>query len=101
MPSMVCKISLAQKQLSAIASWENSKKATLEAELKKNEEQLEKKKAEYGERMKNKLALVHKEAEEKRAVVQAKLGEGVLKVEEIAARYRATGTIPKKTVGYF
>ncbi|MCI66408.1 remorin family protein, partial [Trifolium medium] len=62
-------------------------------------EQLEKKKARYGEIMKNKIALVHKEAEEKRAVIEAKRGEEVLKVEEMAAKYRATGTTPKKTIG--
>ncbi|KAI6672339.1 hypothetical protein NL676_000245 [Syzygium grande] len=46
----------AQKKLSAIGSWENSKKASIEADLKKIEEKLEKKKAEYAETMKNKIA---------------------------------------------
>ncbi|KAG4937162.1 Remorin [Glycine max] len=92
---------IAQKHLSAIAAWENSKKAALEAELKKLEEQLEKKKAEYGEKMKNKVALVHKEAEEKRAMIEAKRGEEILQTEEMAAKYRATGTTPKKTIGCF
>ncbi|RDY09319.1 hypothetical protein CR513_06308, partial [Mucuna pruriens] len=91
----------AQKHLSAIAAWENSKKAALEAELKKIEEQLEKKKAEYGERKKNKMALLHKKAEEKRAMIEAKRGEEFVKTEEMAAKYRATGTTPKKTVGCF
>ncbi|KAM2197630.1 hypothetical protein ACFX1Q_001005 [Malus domestica] len=44
----------AHKKLSAIGLWENTKKATVEAELKKIEEQLGKKKAEYVEQMKNK-----------------------------------------------
>ncbi|KAL0403137.1 UNVERIFIED_CONTAM: Remorin [Sesamum radiatum] len=91
----------AQKKISAIAAWENSKKASLEAELKKIEEQLEKKKAEYIEKMKNKVALVHKAAEEKRAMVEAKRGEDLLKAEETAAKYRATGTGPKKLLGCF
>ena len=91
----------AQKHISHIAAWENSKKATLEAELKKIEEELEKKKAKYGEIMKNKIALIHKEAEEKRAAIEAKRGEVILKVEEMAAKYRATGTTPKKTIGCF
>ncbi|GAY42155.1 hypothetical protein CUMW_064630 [Citrus unshiu] len=91
----------AQKKLSAVAAWENSKKASLEAKLKKIEEQLERKKAEYAEKMKNKVALVHKEAEEKRAMVEARRGEDVLKAEEIAAKYRATGTTPKKLLGCF
>ncbi|KAL0400761.1 UNVERIFIED_CONTAM: Remorin [Sesamum latifolium] len=90
----------AQKKVSAIAAWENSKKASLEAELKKIE-QLEKKKAEYIEKMKNKVALLHKAAEEKRAMIEAKRGEDLLKAEEIAAKYRATGTAPKKLLGCF
>jgi len=65
------------------------------------QEQLEKKKAEYGEKMKNKIALVHKQAEEKRATVEAKRGEEILNAEESAAKYRATGTTPKKAFGCF
>ncbi|CAA0830801.1 Remorin family protein [Striga hermonthica] len=91
----------AQKKISAIGAWENSKKANLEAELKKIEEQLEKKKAEQIEKMKNKVALIHKQAEEKRAIVEAKRGEDLLKAEEVAAKYRATGTAPKKLLGCF
>ncbi|CAI9762411.1 unnamed protein product [Fraxinus pennsylvanica] len=90
-----------QKKISAIGAWENSKKASLEAELKKIEEQLENKKAEYVEKMKNKVALVHKAAEEKRAMIEAKRGEDLLKAEEMAAKYRATGTGPKKLLGCF
>ncbi|CAN0824816.1 Remorin 1.4 [Linum grandiflorum] len=91
----------AQKQLSAVAAWENSKKAAAEAKLKKIEEQLEKKKAGYAEKMKNQVAQIHKEAEEKRAMVEAKRGEEILKTEEMAAKYRATGHIPKKLLGCF
>ncbi|KAK6155721.1 hypothetical protein DH2020_009969 [Rehmannia glutinosa] len=91
----------AQRKASAIGVWENSKKAGLEAELKKMEEQLEKKKAEQIEKLKNKVALVHKAAEEKRAMIEAKRGEDLLKAEEIAAKYRATGTGPKKLLGCF
>ncbi|KZV46916.1 remorin 1 [Dorcoceras hygrometricum] len=91
----------AQKKLSAIGAWENSKKASLEAELKKIEEQLEKKKAEYVEKTKNKVVLLHKAAEEKRAIIEAKRGEDLLKADEIAAKYRATGTSPKKLLGFF
>ncbi|PPS03461.1 hypothetical protein GOBAR_AA17213 [Gossypium barbadense] len=89
------------KKLSSIEAWENSKKAALEAELKKIEEKLEKQKAEYVEKMKNKIALIHKEAEEKKAMVEAKRGEDLLKAEEIAAKYRATGTTPNKVLGCF
>ncbi|KAL2540148.1 Remorin family protein [Abeliophyllum distichum] len=91
----------AQKKISTIGAWENSKKAGLEAELKKIEEDLEKKKAEYVEKMKNKVALIHKAAEEKRAIIEAKRGEDLLKAEEMAAKYRATGSAPKKLLGCF
>lgn len=62
---------------------------------------MEKKKAEYAEKIKNKIATIHKEAEEKRAIIEAKKGEDVLKAEETAAKYRATGTAPKKLLGCF
>ncbi|XXG45285.1 hypothetical protein AAC387_Pa02g0407 [Persea americana] len=91
----------AHKKLSTIISWENTKKATVEAQLKTIEEKLEKKKAEYAEKMKNKIAIIHKEAEEKRAMVEAKRAEEMLKAEEMAAKYRATGLAPKKLFGCF
>ncbi|KAF8412276.1 hypothetical protein HHK36_000237 [Tetracentron sinense] len=91
----------AQNKLSAIGSWENSKKATVESQLKKIEEELEKKKARYVEKMKNKAALIHKAAEEKRAMVEAKRGEDLLKAEEMAAKYRATRNVPKKLLACF
>lgn len=62
---------------------------------------MERQKAEYVEKLKNKAALIHKEAEEKRALIEAKRGEDVLKAEEMAAKYRATGTGPKKLLGCF
>ncbi|PON43076.1 Remorin [Parasponia andersonii] len=91
----------AQKKLSTVSAWENSKKAALEAKLRKKEEELEKRKAEYGEKMKNKVAEIHRQAEEKRAVVEAIRGEETLKAEEWAAKYRATGKTPKKFLGFF
>jgi len=91
----------AQKKISSIGSWENSKKADIEAELKKIEEKLEKQKAQYIEKMQNKIAMIHKQAEEKRAMIEAQRGEELLKAEEMAAKYRATGTAPKKLYGCF
>ncbi|KAK1420187.1 hypothetical protein QVD17_21576 [Tagetes erecta] len=91
----------AQKELSAITAWENTKKADIEAKLKQIEEKYEKKKAEYAEKMKNKVGLVHQQAEEKRALVEAGRCEDRLKAEELAAKYRATGTVPKKLIGCF
>ncbi|KAK4740699.1 hypothetical protein SAY87_024287 [Trapa incisa] len=91
----------AHKKLSEVGAWENSKKSSIDAQLKKIEEKLEKKKAEYVEKMKNKIALIHKEAEEKRATIEAKRGEDLLKAEEMAAKYRAKGGPPKKLLGIF
>ncbi|KAL3814846.1 hypothetical protein ACJIZ3_016114 [Penstemon smallii] len=91
----------AQKKLSDVASWENTKKASYESELKKIEEQIEKKKANYAEKMRNKVALVHQQAQEKRAMVEANRGEDLLKIEESAAKHRATGHIPAKAFGCF
>jgi hypothetical protein len=51
--------------------------------------------------MKNKNATIHRQAEEKRAMVMAQRGEEVLKAEEVAAKYRATGIAPKKFLGCF
>ncbi|PWA72701.1 Remorin, C-terminal [Artemisia annua] len=89
----------AEQKICSIIAWENSKKADIEAELKKIEEALDKKKAKYVEKMKNKIALLHKTAEEKRANTEAKRGEDLLKAEETAAKCRATGAVPKK--GWF
>ncbi|KAL0428895.1 UNVERIFIED_CONTAM: Remorin [Sesamum radiatum] len=99
-----------EKRLSFIKAWEESEKTkvennmlSLETNIKLNsihlQEELEKKKAEYAEKMKNKVALVHKQAEEKRAMVEARRGEEILKAEEMAAKYRATGQTPKKAFG--
>ncbi|KAL5208626.1 hypothetical protein ABZP36_033061 [Zizania latifolia] len=91
----------ASKKLSAILSWENTKKAVIKTQLKKKEEELERKKAEYAEITKNKEAIIHKEAEEKRAMVLARRGEDMIKAEEMAAKYRATGVAPKKHLSCF
>ena len=65
------------------------------------QEDLEKKKAAYVEKLKNKMALIHKDAEERRASIEAQRGVDLLKAEETAAKYRATGTAPKKLLGCF
>ncbi|KAK1620933.1 hypothetical protein QYE76_026450 [Lolium multiflorum] len=86
----------AEHKMSSILSWENTKKASIEAKLRTREEKLEKKKAEYAEKMRNQMATIHKEAEEKRASVEAKRQEEVLRYQETAAKHRSTGTTPKK-----
>lgn len=84
------------KALTNIIAWENTKKSSTETKLRKAEEKLEKKKAERIEKMKNEIATIHKKAEEKKAMVEAKRGEEFLKAEEMAAKYRAEGHVPKK-----
>ncbi|KAJ7004029.1 hypothetical protein NC653_009039 [Populus alba x Populus x berolinensis] len=83
----------AHKKLSAIGSWETTKKVSVEAKIQKFEEKLERKKAEYAEKMKNRAAELHKTAEEKKAMIEAKKSEECLKVEETAAKFRATGSL--------
>ncbi|EPS59685.1 hypothetical protein M569_15119, partial [Genlisea aurea] len=89
----------AEKKLSEVNSWENSKRAALEGKLKTFDEELEKKKAGYAEKVKNKLAIIHKQAEEQRAEVLAKRGEEQLKADEAAAKFRAAGQIPPTGCG--
>lgn len=51
--------------------------------------------------MKNTEALVHKAAEEKRAMIEEDRGKDLLKVEEIAAKHRTSGSLPKKSFACF
>ena len=63
---------------------------------------LEKKKAEYAEKMRNQVAAIHKEAEEKRMSVEARRREAILKYEDMAAKHRSKGTTPAtKFLGLF
>ncbi|KAG6482163.1 hypothetical protein ZIOFF_058794 [Zingiber officinale] len=52
--------------------------------------------AEYAEKMKNKITMVHKAAKEKRAMTEAMCREELLKSEESAAKYHVTGQMPKQ-----
>jgi len=84
------------KSVSTITAWENTKKSSAETRMKRAEEKLEKQKAAYVEKMKNEIAIIHKQAEEKKAMADAKRGEDMLKAEESSAKYNATGQVPKK-----
>ncbi|KAL6181915.1 hypothetical protein ACLB2K_048563 [Fragaria x ananassa] len=53
----------AYKRMSAVGLWEENKKSSVEARLRKIEEKFERKKAEYVEKMKNKVAEIHKASE--------------------------------------
>ncbi|KAL1316698.1 hypothetical protein HN51_068859 [Arachis hypogaea] len=91
----------AYKKLSAVGLWESKKKASVEAQLKIIEENLERKKAEYAEKMKNKIADIHRSAEEKRAMVEAQKREEFIELEETAAKFRSSGRTPAKFFACF
>ncbi|KAJ7952339.1 Remorin [Quillaja saponaria] len=91
----------AYKKFSAVGSWENRRKASVDAELKQIEEKWERKKAEYEEKMKKKIAEIHQVAEEKKAMVEAKRREDFLKAEDKAAKFRASGYKPKRFFACF
>ncbi|XP_061373766.1 remorin 1.4-like [Gastrolobium bilobum] len=91
----------AYKMHSAVGMWENSKKASVEAKIKINEEKLERKKAEYVEKMQNKIAEIHRSAEEKRAIVEAQRGEEFVEVEETASKFRTHGYPSRKLLACF
>ncbi|WOL07377.1 remorin-like [Canna indica] len=82
------------KKITSVGAWEIAKMTEAEAEIKKKQEDLEKKKAEYAEELKKRIALIRKEAEEKRAQAEVKRGEDVIKAEKKAAKYRSTGLSP-------
>uniref|UniRef100_A0A0E0CTC5 Remorin C-terminal domain-containing protein n=1 Tax=Oryza meridionalis TaxID=40149 RepID=A0A0E0CTC5_9ORYZ len=65
------------------------------------QEKLERKKAEYAEKMRNQVAAIHKAAEEKRATVEATRHEEIIKYEEMAAKHRSKGTTPTKFLSCF
>ncbi|KAI4326979.1 hypothetical protein L6164_019488 [Bauhinia variegata] len=98
-----------EKRLALIKAWEesektkaeNSKKASTEAQLKRIEEKLEREKAEYVERMKNKMAVIHQSAEGKRAMVEAQRREQFLTVEETAEKFRSSGHYPRRFLSCF
>ncbi|KAL1828389.1 remorin-like isoform X2 [Daucus carota subsp. sativus] len=85
------------KKLYAVEAWENIRRACIEVELKQIEEHFEKKRAAYEEIMKNKMADIHRSAEEKRAAVVAKKEEDKLRLEAAAEKFRVTGNAPKVT----
>ncbi|KAK7399228.1 hypothetical protein VNO78_10407 [Psophocarpus tetragonolobus] len=91
----------AYKRHNAVVLWENSKKASAEAHLKRIEEKLDRNKAKCVEKMQNKVAEIHRTAEEKRAMIEAHKGEEFLEIEEKAARFRTRGYTPKKFLPCF
>ncbi|KAG2681228.1 hypothetical protein I3760_11G134500 [Carya illinoinensis] len=84
----------ASKKLSTLESWAHSKKAVVEAEIKKIQEK-------YGAELKNKIAEIERVKEEKRALVEASQKEEFIKLEQMAEKFRATGHKPKKLLRSF
>lgn len=62
---------------------------------------MERKKAEYVEKMRNKIAEIHQSAEERRAIVEAQKREEFLEVEDTAAKFRSRGVTPRKFFACF
>ncbi|MED6195546.1 hypothetical protein PIB30_038877 [Stylosanthes scabra] len=91
----------AYKMQFAVGLWEDSKKASVEAKLKKNAEKLERKKAEYFEKMQNEIAEIHRMAEERRARHEARRGKELIKIEDTAENFRARGYSPKNILSWF
>ncbi|CAI8619396.1 unnamed protein product [Vicia faba] len=91
----------AYKMQSAVDLWEDNKKSSTEAKFKGIEVKLDQKKSEYVEDMQNKIAEIHKSAEEKKAMIEAQKGEEILKVEETAAKFRTRGYEPRRLLGCF
>lgn len=84
------------KRLAKLEAWEVGKKARAEACLRTSEEKLENERAACIEKARNKIALVQRIAEEKRALAEAHHGRQVLKAEEVAAKCRASGARPRR-----
>ncbi|XP_048131523.1 remorin 1.4-like [Rhodamnia argentea] len=91
----------AYKKLAITGSWENTQIASVEARIKEIEEEIEKKKAEQAEKIRSRLVEIHKETDEKKATMEAKRGEDIIKVQEAAAKFPATGYVPRKLLGCF
>lgn len=62
---------------------------------------MDRKKAGYVEIMQNKIAEIHRSAEEKKALIEAQKGEEFLKVEETGAKFRTRGYVPRKLLSCF
>eukprot|EP00249_Psilotum_nudum_P002117 c14998_g1_i1 orf=284-691(-) len=84
------------KAVVKITAWENTRNATAETVLKKDEEKLERRRAVYLEKMKNMIAEVHRQAEEMRAAAKAMKAQELLRIEDVAAKFRSEGYMPNR-----
>ncbi|KAG6524426.1 uncharacterized protein LOC122045991 [Zingiber officinale] len=79
-----------------IVAWENHQKATIEAETRKVEVEVERLRASAYERLMNQLAAVRHKAEDKRAAAEAKRNQEAAKTAQQADYIRRTGRIPSR-----
>ncbi|XP_023636570.1 remorin isoform X2 [Capsella rubella] len=85
-----------QKRLLDITGWEKKKTTEIESQLARIQRKMDSKKMAKSEKLQTKKAAVHAKAQEKKANVQTRRAQEILEAEEEAARFQATGQIPKK-----
>lgn len=64
------------------------------------QQNLEKKAAQHAEKLKNQVPKIQKQAKDKRAMVEAKKGKDLHKVEKVAEKFRTNGHAPDKPFGF-
>ncbi|KAH7424658.1 hypothetical protein KP509_11G018300 [Ceratopteris richardii] len=90
-----------EKAMSRISGWENAKKVAIDSSMRQSIQELERRKAIIMERMKNELAEVHRQAQQKIAKANATRQAELLRINEEAAAYRSQGLKPNKGLGCF
>lgn len=85
-----------RRQEAIISGWEAEQIEQASAWLKKIERKIEEKRARAVERVQNDVAVARQKAEEKRASVEARRGEKVAKVLELAKLMQIVGRAPAK-----
>ncbi|KAL8150442.1 hypothetical protein V2J09_020250 [Rumex salicifolius] len=85
-----------EKKLALVKAWEDNEKAKAENKASSRLHDIESWENSQKALTENKKAEIRMAGEEKRAGVEARRQAKVVKVEEMAANYRATGTTPRK-----
>ncbi|KFK30636.1 hypothetical protein AALP_AA6G007700 [Arabis alpina] len=85
-----------QKKLLQISGWEKKKTTKIDSELASIQRKMDNKKLEKAEKLRKKKVAVHASAQEQKAKVQIRRAQEILDAEEEAARFQATGQVPKK-----
>ncbi|VVB06821.1 unnamed protein product [Arabis nemorensis] len=90
-------INKTQKKLLDISGWEKKKTTKIDSELASIQRKMDSKKMEKAEQLRIKKVAVHASAQEKKAKVQTRRAQEILDAEQEAARFQATGQVPKKS----